>query len=215
MEYVEGHDVMHESVQALSQDRRNALAENMLELFFKEAFEWGLMQTDPNFGNYRILLDDNGDQLVLLDFGAVHELPKNFSKPLEKTILSAQVCDTSAVIDGLIELNCLRTSDTRTVKQSFAEFCQFILEPFRDSYDEVPAFALAGEHYDWQNSRLLKRAGRVGSQGMLVKGFSVPPSEFMLMVRKLTGVFTFVSALGAQTSSAYLLNKYRESVTSK
>ena len=68
MEYVQGFDVLHPEVQAISQQRRNAIAESMLELFFKEAFEWGLMQTDPNFGNYRILLSEEGDQLVLLDF---------------------------------------------------------------------------------------------------------------------------------------------------
>lgn len=39
MEFVQGYDVMHEEVQKLSQERRNALAENMLELFFKETFE--------------------------------------------------------------------------------------------------------------------------------------------------------------------------------
>lgn len=210
MEFVDGFEVGHAKVQALSQDRRNALAESMLELFFKEAFEWGLMQTDPNFGNYRVLIGERADRLVLLDFGAVHDLPRSFSEALESTILAAQAGEMQTLTQGLIELNCLRDSDNELVKTSFAEFCKFILEPFRDSYSQVPQHALDGELYDWSNSRLLKRAGRVGSQGMLVKGFTVPPSEFMLMVRKLTGVFTFVSALGAKTKSAHLLNAYRE-----
>lgn len=209
MEFVEGFDVMHPNVQGLSQERRNILAESMLELFFKEAFEWGLMQTDPNFGNYRVLIGEEADKLVLLDFGAVHELPAAFVESLEVTILAAQAGDAQNVIDGLIALKCLKPSDSDVVKASFAEFCVFILEPFRESFGEVPASALDDGRYDWKNSRLLKRAGRVGSQGMLIKGFSVPPSEFMLMIRKLTGVFTFVSALGAKTQSAQLLNKYR------
>ena len=33
----------------LSLERRNALAKSMLELFFYELYEWGLLQTDPNF----------------------------------------------------------------------------------------------------------------------------------------------------------------------
>lgn len=216
MECIQGFDVMHEKVQSLSQARRNTLAESMLELFFKEAFEWKLMQTDPNFGNYRILIDDcpeqsnHTDRLVLLDFGAVHDLPTSFCRSLKQTILSAQSGDVEQVIEGLVALNCLRSTDSRLVKQSFAKFCQYILEPFHNSYADVPAYALDGEEYDWKNSRLLKRAGKIGSQSMLVKGFAVPPSEFMLMVRKLTGVFTFVSALGAKTQSAHLLNKYRE-----
>lgn len=210
MEFVEGHEVTSRRVQALSQDRRNKLAEAMLELFFKEAFEWRLMQTDPNFGNYRVLIDDGGlDRLVLLDFGAVHELPYTFTEPLRSTILCSQVGDEAGIVAGLIKLNCLREADSVIVKESFAGFCKYIMEPFYNSYENVPEFALDGDDYDWKNSRLLKRAGRMGSQGMMVKGFTVPPSEFMLMVRKLTGVFTFVSALGAKTQSAFILNKYR------
>ncbi len=212
MEYIDGYDVTHERVQNLSQTRRNALAESMLSLFFKEAFEWRYMQTDPNFGNYRILIDESGqnqDQLVLLDFGAVHELEKPFSRSLRKTILAAQAAELEAVVEGLIEIGCLEEADSDEVKQSFAEFCHYILEPFRESFEEVPDYALDGEDYNWRDSRLLKRAGKLGSQGALVKGFKIPPPEFMLMIRKLTGVFTFASTLGAKTSSANVLLAYR------
>ena len=212
MEYISGFEVTHSKVQALSQARRNRLAESMLELFFKEAFEWRLMQTDPNFGNYRILIAEKGktnDQLVLLDFGAVHDLPDLFSDALQRTILAAQRMQQEAIIDGLIDLNCLRDSDNDSVKESFAQFCSFLLEPFREDLNDVPDIAKEKNTYHWRQSQLLKRAGKLGSQRVRHKGFTIPPSEFMLMVRKLTGVFTFVSALGAKTHSAYLLNQYR------
>ena len=212
MEFVDGYDVTHPDVQGLSQARRNAIAESMLDLFFKEAFEWGLMQTDPNFGNYRILIDPQGDndQLVLLDFGAVHDLGHSFSQSLRKTILSAHQGELDQTVEGLIELGCLRADDSEGVKESFAEFCMFILEPFKTDLSSMykPAITTDGL-YDWHASRLLKRAGRLGSEGMLVKGFVIPPSEFMLMVRKLTGVFTFVSTLGAKLDSSHLLEHYK------
>jgi len=211
MEFADGLEVTHPKVQALSQERRNALAFAMLELFFKEAFEWRLMQTDPNFGNYRIQIDEHGDKdtLVLLDFGAVHDLEANFSKSLKKTILAAHYGDIETTIDGATELHCLRDKDTQHVKASFAEFCCFILEPFSADISSLPEFARTDDLlYDWGNSSLLKRAGKLGAEGMLVKGFVVPPAEFMLMVRKLTGVFTFVSSLGAKLDSAELLERY-------
>ena len=213
MEFIEGLEVTHPDVQALSQSRRNRLAEAMLELFFNEAFRWQLMQTDPNFGNYRILIDQHGedDKLVLLDFGAVHHLPDEFSRSLKKTILAAHRRDMETTIEGATELRCLRPNDTKLVKQSFAKFCCFILEPFSSDLNSLPEFARTPDGlYDWQASRLLKRAGRLGSEGMLVKGFAIPPSEFMLIMRKLTGVFTFVSALGAKTSAGELLDQYAE-----
>lgn len=212
MDFVDAYEVTHPKVQALSQDRRNALAMSMLELFFKEAFEWRLMQTDPNFGNYRIKINSKTEQdvLVLLDFGAVHSLSKSFSESLRATILAAQQGDIERTILGLIDLNCLRASDSQNVKESFAQFCVFILEPFNSDLSSLDQGSISDDgFYDWQASKLLKRAGRLGSQGMLVKGFVVPPPEFMLMVRKLTGVFTFVSALGAKLDSAHLLDPYR------
>jgi len=212
MDFVDGYDVMDEKVQALSLERRNRLAIAMLELFFKEMFSWRLMQTDPNFGNYRIMIDEHGDddRLALLDFGAVHELDKNFSDSVRKTILAAHDQDIDTTIEGLIGLKCLREQDSETVKRSFAEFCSYILEPFKEDLSQVPTHAQSESGmYDWHNSGLLKRAGKKGSEKMLVKGFAVPPAEFMLIVRKLTGVFTFVSALRAELNCADLLEPYR------
>ena len=73
---MEGYSVTDERVSALSQERRNALAKGMLELFFLELYEWGCLQTDPNFGNYLLNLQDRRkklahDELVLLDFGSI------------------------------------------------------------------------------------------------------------------------------------------------
>ena len=164
-----------------------------------------------NFGNYRILIDDGPEQkdrLVLLDFGAVHELKQDFTIPLRRTILAAQQRDKASVIKGLIQLNCLEDNSSEEVKESFSQFCIYILEPFRESYEGVPEFALDSGFYCWKSSKLLQRAGKLASQKTLVKGFRVPPPEFMLMVRKLTGVFTFVSALGAKTNSNRLLERY-------
>src|SRR5699024_10769340 len=55
------------SVQNLPQARRNRLAEYALHLLFTEFFRWGMVHTDPHFGNYKIRVDAQGaDQLVLL-----------------------------------------------------------------------------------------------------------------------------------------------------
>jgi len=48
----------------------------MLELCFRELFEWKVMQTDPNPANY--LYDKNKEVLNLLDFGAGREFSDDF-----------------------------------------------------------------------------------------------------------------------------------------
>ncbi len=46
----------------------------------REVFEWGEMQTDPNFGNYLVRLgngEDIHDKIVLLDFGAIRQFDQH------------------------------------------------------------------------------------------------------------------------------------------
>ncbi|MDO5369590.1 AarF/ABC1/UbiB kinase family protein, partial [Paracoccus sp. (in: a-proteobacteria)] len=50
------------------EDRRNAALSALLDLVLRELFDFGLMQTDPNFANYRWQADTG--RIVLLDFGA-------------------------------------------------------------------------------------------------------------------------------------------------
>src|SRR5699024_367936 len=77
--YEPARHVHSDAVQNLSQARRNSLAEHALELFFREFFDWGLVQTDPHFGNYKVRIGDDGnDQLVLLDFGATRRFESRF-----------------------------------------------------------------------------------------------------------------------------------------
>ena len=54
IDFVAGLAVTDPAVRRLPQETRNALGRTMLELFFHEVFDWGLMQVDPNFGNYLI-----------------------------------------------------------------------------------------------------------------------------------------------------------------
>ncbi len=212
MDYIAGAVVTDKRVARLSQTRRNALAVAMLENFFVEVFEWGLMQTDPNFGNYRIQFrGDKGqpDKLVLLDFGAVRELSQSFQKALQRTILAAHLADRDGVIQGATQLGCLQSDSVLSVQDSFADFCILLMEPFKTDHTDTPSFALTkrGE-YNWQGSQLLKRVGKVGAKAIITEGFTSPPKEFALIARKLSGVFTFITALEAEFNASPIIEKY-------
>ena len=75
-EFQDGVRLDGPEVKALSQERRDRIAELILELYMREVFEFRQVQTDPHFGNYRVRFapDGRNDQLVLLDFGAVRKL---------------------------------------------------------------------------------------------------------------------------------------------
>ena len=48
------------------------------------------MQTDPHFGNYKIQVNEDGDdRIILLDFGAIRKFSKSFIEDYRKIIRGA------------------------------------------------------------------------------------------------------------------------------
>jgi predicted unusual protein kinase regulating ubiquinone biosynthesis (AarF/ABC1/UbiB family) len=72
MSFVEGKAI--ETLEGASQDARDTAIGHLIELVLREIFEFGVMQTDPNFANYR--WQPETGRLVLLDFGAARDVPK-------------------------------------------------------------------------------------------------------------------------------------------
>lgn len=203
MEFIEGYSVVDEEVAALSQARRNALGRAMLELFFCELYDWGLLQTDPNFGNYLLDLDDRRkrvaqDQLALLDFGSVLDCSPDFLYHLRHTIAASQRGDDTAIVDGLIGLGCLQPDASEEGRRMFADFCLHLLEPLRPPDKLPPEYLNEQGEYCWGRSRLMKRAGKQAAASATSRHFTTPSRDFALIARKLTGVFNFIAVLDAQ-----------------
>jgi predicted unusual protein kinase regulating ubiquinone biosynthesis (AarF/ABC1/UbiB family) len=70
MTFMNGHPV--EELVPAPQAVRDKVARNLISLVLRELFGFGLMQTDPNFANYRFQPDTG--RLVLLDFGATRAI---------------------------------------------------------------------------------------------------------------------------------------------
>lgn len=215
LEYMSGYPVNAPEVLALSQRRRNALAKTMLELFFAEVFVWGVIQTDPNFGNYLIQPSTRlrgahaePDQLVLLDFGACTDPDDNLARYLRKAVAAGLVRDRDGLQQALVDLGCLQNDSAQAAKDSFTDLCIAILEPLW-SVDELPQACLNERgQYRWKESRLMSRAARQANKSSLSIHFELPSAEFTLIARKLIGVFTFISVLGAEFNGNEIAQRY-------
>ncbi len=75
MSFVEASPI--ESLFEASQSRRDKAMRALIALVLRELFDFGVMQTDPNFGNYRY--QRSTGRLVLLDFGASRSVPTETS----------------------------------------------------------------------------------------------------------------------------------------
>jgi predicted unusual protein kinase regulating ubiquinone biosynthesis (AarF/ABC1/UbiB family) len=214
LEYVSGKMVTDPAIARLSLSRRNAMARAMLELFFIELYDWGVLQTDPNFGNYLLQPDRDGDRLVLLDFGSMLDCSADFLHHLRRVIAAGLEEDVDTLVDGLIGLGCLQPDAEAEGRELFANFCLHLLEPLRRP-EHLPAERLnrRGE-YRWADSRLMQRAGRLAAASTTSRHFTTPSRDFALIARKLTGVFTFISVLGAEFNGYELvaghIHRWRE-----
>ncbi len=210
-----GHAVSSEAVRALDVDRRSRLGKAALELFFRELFDWGEIQTDPNFGNYRIRIagepgsDPHDDQIVLLDFGAVQSYSDEFLAPVIQMIRASYEQDAEGVIDGGVALHFMSRNWPDDVLLKFAEVCMSVLEPLAPANSEWPDYAVnADGQYRWKESDLPSRVARQAARSAISRYFQVPPKEFVFLNRKLIGVYTFIAVLRAEFNGEPLLREF-------
>lgn len=213
--YEHGHPVSSETVGELSLERRSALGKAALELFFRELFIWGEIQTDPNFGNYRIRIageegdDTDHDRIVLLDFGAVQAYSREFLDPVIQMIQASYEDNLEAVIDGGVKLRFMSWDWPQDVLETFGRVCMSVLEPLSGDHDSWPDYAVNSKgQYRWKQSDLPSRVARQAARSAISRYFRVPPSEFVFLNRKLIGVYTFIAVLYSEFNGEPLLRKY-------
>ena len=88
MQFLDGDPI--ESLADAPPLKRNEAAAALLELALREVFDWGLVQTDPNFANY--LYSPHSKRIQLLDFGATRDYDPQLRTALNRLL--------SACIDG-------------------------------------------------------------------------------------------------------------------
>lgn len=190
----------HASVGALPQARRNDLARAFFGLFLTEFFDWGLVQTDPHFGNYRIRSEDGVDRIVLLDFGASRRFERGFVDAYTRIVRGALERRPALVARGAGEIGLMHAGVPAAVQEAFAAMCELIVEPFSDPAEgRVPSELLtaAGE-YRWGASNLPMRVTQMGARNALSVHFRVPPREIVFLHRRLAGVFIMLAQLQAE-----------------
>lgn len=208
IEYLDGFPVTDPRVARLPKATRNALGRTMLALFFAEVFDWGLMQTDPNFGNYLIM--PRGEALALLDFGSVRALSPRFRSGLKQVIVGGHRGDRAAVCEGLETLGCLQSDASDYARDTFASFVEHLLEPLMDPATLPAEWLNRQGEYRWHQSALMQRAGRRAAGSAASRHFDTPSGDFAVIARKLTGVFTFISVLRAEFNGYDVLAPYLE-----
>lgn len=200
-------------ITTLHQDRKNALGQAAIEIFMRELFEWGEMQTDPNFGNYLVRYEDGIDKLILLDFGAIKQFDDHLLSIAYGLISAGYHQDKQqmmAAMTGYAFFDQLNGKPKSDIAEVFLMAC----EPFAHAQALKTRHGGHSSHLDeqglyiWSGSDLYARVMNAAKNGMQSREFSLPPKEMMFISRKFIGAYALLVALNARTDSDALVKKF-------
>lgn len=210
--YEPGLSFKSAELNALSQERKNAIARACIDLCWKEIFEWGEMQTDPNFGNYFVRLGENNapDRIVLLDFGAIKTFSSDLLSAGRTLVEGAFFHDQQRIKKAAVSLDFFKESTPDNVIASFAQLCYLAIEPFVEPHSGYVDKKYIDDQdcYLWAQSQLAIRVMAQTTKSASSAYFSLPPKECMFLSRKFIGAYTLMSVLKAEINGFEILKQY-------
>lgn len=172
-----------------NQEDKNKIANAVLDLYFHEFFEWGLVQTDPNWGNF--LVDQSGSKLklCLLDFGATRQYSREFVKNYILLLDFAAENQSRSLRDLSVELGIIDSRESESAFRAFEEMLKTAIKPFFINQNRKPSY------FDFSDPRhtLESQAAVKVLASELV--YSPPPYSIIFLHRKLAGVYSILKNL--------------------
>ncbi len=187
-----------EQLALANQDVRSRAVGLLVKLLLREIFEFQLVQTDPNFANYRYDLDTQ--QLILLDFGATRPYATPMVENFRHLIAAALVEDTAAMMDAAIALGYFDEKTLAPHREAVLSLFGLACEPLR--------FHGA---YDFGRSDLALRLRQAGlALGRDRDFWHIPPVNLLFLHRKLGGLYLLAARLKAQVNVNDLIQGFLE-----
>ena len=195
MSFVEG--VAIDELLEQPQTLRDRVMSLLFVLLFKEIFHFRLVQTDPNFANYRFNLQTN--QLVLLDFGACRDYSETVSdgyRLLFRALLQQQ---PALQLQALQQIGYFSAEIKPEQQQAVMSLVSLAAEPLQQ------------DSFDFASSDLPSRMRDAGLQlSMKLQYWHTPPVDALFLHRKMAGLFLLAKTLKAKVPIRDLLLPFVE-----
>jgi predicted unusual protein kinase regulating ubiquinone biosynthesis (AarF/ABC1/UbiB family) len=192
MDFIDSHPI--EDMATAPQADRDRVITLLIRLIMDEFFRFNLMQTDPNFANFRFAPVTK--QIVLLDFGATRSFSPDLA-PQFRAMLAAT--DRVAIDQSARAIGYFDTTTAPNMQTALVDMMQMALAPLQS--DQPFDFATTDLLH-----RLRDRGLALGTGGDFAH---VPPMEVLYLHRKAAGLFLLAHRLGARIPLAPLLAEYQ------
>lgn len=194
MSFVGGDPI--ESVADLPQAERDRVVTALVDLMLQELFHFRMMQTDPNFANYRYQPDTG--KIALLDFGATLRFDEKFVHSYRDLIKAMIKNDDKAILREAKRVGYFITDDNHGYRQLLLDMFKLVGELFSST-----------EPYVFKRSQL---SARLAEKSLAMQGYrqdwKAPPLDAIFFHRKLAGVFLLASRVDARVEMRVLLDKF-------
>ncbi len=168
------------------QAERDRAAAQVLDLYFREFFDWGLVQTDANFANF--LFRPREQELVLLDFGATREYPLEFRERYRTLLRATLAHDRPAALAAAQALGLVDPREPAECVQALHHLLETVLRVFTPEAQPL----------DFKDPRLVEESSLALRAFYRALTCSPPPAQLLFLHRKLGGVYSLGKALGAR-----------------
>lgn len=193
MSYIESRPI--EEMMDTPQEVRDRIVSLLMSLTLRELFEFQLMQTDPNFANYRY--NEETDQIVLLDFGATREISDELSAAYRKLMETCLSGNVENIMAHLVVMGLIPADISGRPHEVISEMIAMSVAPL--SEDKI---------FDFGSTQI---ATDLSDRGMEIAGdrelWHVPPAETVFLQRKLGGMYLLAARLQARVNVAALIRE--------
>ena len=191
MTYVAGVPI--ESVAEETQEIRDQVAKDLIDLTLHELFSFGVMQTDPNFANY--LYQPDNQRIALLDFGATHKISPPLVQIYHQLMLAGLSGDDVALEETIKGIGFIDENTKDSQRKQIVYMVKLVFNTLQNN-----------RYLDFADTKLATHL-QDSAMALAKDGFLPPPLpiDVLLLQRKFGGMFLLAAKLAARVDVVSLL----------
>ncbi|WP_252257629.1 ABC1 kinase family protein [Erythrobacter aurantius] len=194
MSFEEGVSI--EELENETPERRNATMERLMRLVARELFDFGVMQTDPNFANFRFR--PSTGEIVLLDFGACRDVDPDVSNGYRKMLQAGLNGNREEVLAATIESGFMMPIVAEKHPERVNRMIDIVINEMRED-----------KPFDFGDRAFVPLLREEGMEIAKDKDtWAFPPIETLFVQRKVSGT----ALLGARLKAKVNIRRLTEEV---